>query len=101
MIAAYIEFYGEFKLKPLYTKSDYDNFLKFLDREYDGGFGGQVLHGIIFCENDTWFDRGEYDGSEWWEIHTYPSLLNHFSKSDVVKYDRKKKLDQLNSSSSL
>lgn len=63
MIAAYIEFYGEFKLKPLYTKSDYDNFLKFLDREYDGGFGGQVLHGIIFCENDTWFDRGEYDGS--------------------------------------
>ena len=51
-----------FKLNPLYTKDDYENFLKFLDRDYNSSYGGQELFGTIYCEDGLWFDRGEYDG---------------------------------------
>lgn len=85
-----------FQLKPLYSKEDYENFLKFLDREYNSGYGGQELYGIIFCEDNVWMERGEYDGSEWWEIHQYPNLKQFFDESDVIRYERFKKLGNLN-----
>ena len=61
-----------FVLKPLYTKKNFEDFLKFLDREYDSGYGGQKLFGVIFCEDGVWMQRGEYDGSEWWEYKELP-----------------------------
>lgn len=84
------------RLKPLYTKKDYDNFLNFLDQEYDNGFGGQNLYGTIYCEDGIWLDRGEYDGSEWWQEHQYPNMKEHFKGSDVLKYDRSMKIKRLN-----
>lgn len=45
-----------------------------LDFEYDEGFGGQELGGIIWYEDGTWSDRGEYDGSEWWQYQSCPDL---------------------------
>ena len=84
-----------FKLKPLYNSNDYDKFLKFLDREYDNGFGGQQLYGIIYCEKGVWMDRGEYDGSEWWDINKYPDLIKSFDESDVIKYERREKLNNI------
>jgi hypothetical protein len=57
-----------------YTQEEYDVFLHFLDREYHNGYGGQELFGTIWFENDRWSDRGEYDGSEWWDYHTCPSI---------------------------
>ena len=45
-----------------------------LDFSYDSGYGGQELFGIVHFHDGTWLDRGEYDGSEWWEYITPPTL---------------------------
>jgi hypothetical protein len=41
---------------------------------YDSGYGSQCLHGTIWYADGTWSDRGEYDGSEWWQNHVCPPL---------------------------
>jgi hypothetical protein len=81
-----------FKLKPLHTIAEYEELLKFLDREYSNGYGGQELFGIIYCEDGIWIDRGEYDGTEWWNLNRYPDMRNSFDEVDVIKYERNKKL---------
>jgi len=45
-----------------------------LDFDYDSGYGGQELFGYIWYADGTWSERGEYDGSEWWEHMTRPPL---------------------------
>ena len=85
-----------FKLKPLYTKEEYNNFLTFLDREYYNGFGSQELYGLIYCEDGVWIKREEYDGSEWWVVVFYPDLNLCFDDADILKYERFKKLNKLN-----
>ena len=55
-----------------YTEEQYTAFIKSLDFEYDAGYGGQELFGTVWFKNGTWADRGEYDGSEWWEHHVCP-----------------------------
>ena len=50
-----------------------DQVLPQLDFKYDTGFGGQILHGFIWYADGTWSERGEYDGSEWWEYKKRPS----------------------------
>lgn len=84
-----------FKLKPLYTQDEYNELLKFLDREYDAGYGGQELYGVIYCEDGVWMQRGEYDGSEWWDTFKYPELRDSFDESDVIKYERYLKLNKI------
>ena len=79
----------------LYSDEDYKKFLKFLDRKYDSGYGGQNLFGIVVCENGVWLERGEYDGSEWWNVHEYPDLGYIFGEKNALKYNRKKKLDEI------
>jgi hypothetical protein len=51
-----------------------DDVLSKLDFEYDSGFGGQELYGFIWYTDGTWSERGEYDGSEWWEHKQCPAL---------------------------
>lgn len=51
-----------------------NEFLQYLDFEYDDGFGGQELEGVLWFSDDTWATRGEYDGSEWWEYHKLPEI---------------------------
>lgn len=52
-----------------------------LDFDYDAGFGIQELFGIVYCKDSNnhpvWLTRGEYDGSEWWEINTIPEFYNN------------------------
>lgn len=62
------------KLKIGYSEEDYTNFLKKLDFEYNNGYGGQKLFGVIWLEDNTWFERGEYDGSEWWNYKSLPKI---------------------------
>lgn len=59
-----------------YTESQFENFLEKLNFNYDDGFGGQYLYGIIWYEDKTWSSRGEYDGSEWWEYNKVPAIPN-------------------------
>lgn len=47
--------------------------IKINDLNYDDGYGGQELHGIIVFKNGTWLERGEYDGAEWWEYKKTPT----------------------------
>lgn len=53
-----------------------DEVLPRLDFEYDNGYGRQELEGTVWYSDGTWSERGEYDGSEWWEHHESPSLPN-------------------------
>lgn len=61
-------------LKVHWDSLDMDNFLKKLNREYDSGYGGQYLFGIIWYDDGSWSDRGEYDGSEWWQYQCCPAI---------------------------
>ncbi len=62
-----------FILKIGYTNKEYDDFINSLDFEYDDGYGGQELFGCVWF-NDSWLERGEYDGSEWWNDKKYPDI---------------------------
>ena len=64
-------------LKCDYTPEEYKQFLEKLDFEYDNGFGLQQLFGVVWFEDGTWATRGEYDGSEWWEVHEIPEIPDH------------------------
>ena len=66
----------KFLLKVGHSDEEYNEFLKEIDFEYDEGYGGQMLEGVIWCENEIWFERREYDGSEWWELNCYPNIPN-------------------------
>ena len=58
-----------------YTPEDLEIFLNEIDFEYDSGYGGQNLYGTIWYNNGvTWSQRGEYDGSEWWEFQSCPDI---------------------------
>jgi hypothetical protein len=57
-----------------YTQEQYDKFMLELDFTYNNGYGGQEVDGQIWFKDGTWADRGEYDGSEWWEYHKCPGI---------------------------
>ncbi len=44
-----------------------------LDFNYYSGHGSQYLYGYIWYKDGTWSERGEYDGSEWWEHKERPA----------------------------
>lgn len=61
-------------LKVNHSDIDLGNFLDSLDFEYDHGYGSQELFGTVWLEDGTWLERGEYDGSEWWEYKKTPDI---------------------------
>ncbi len=63
-----------YTLKQDYSKNDYEAFLKSISFQYDEGYGGQELFGTIWYKDGSFSDRGEYDGSEWWEHRESPKI---------------------------
>lgn len=61
-------------LKVGWNAEDMETFLNAIDRDYDSGYGRQYLFGTIWYTDGTWSERGEYDGSEWWEHHQCPDV---------------------------
>jgi hypothetical protein len=61
-------------LKVNHSEEDLQNFLNSLDFNYNAGFGGQELFGEVWFTDGTWMDRGEYDGSEWWNHQIMPEI---------------------------
>jgi len=58
-----------------YTPEDLEIFLKEIDFEYDSGCGLQELYGTIwYSDGLSWSQRGEYDGSEWYEFMERPEI---------------------------
>ena len=47
--------------------------------EYDNDFGTQKLFGLILMKDNSWFERAEYDGSEWWEYKKQITRENVFN----------------------
>jgi len=96
MIAAYISFaedydsdFTDYTLYRHYNQEDLDKFLNFINREYNSGYGGQELFGTIWCSNGIWYERGEYDGAEWWERHEYPkNIPTDINKERTAKLNR-------------
>lgn len=44
---------------------------------YDNGYGAPEIATdlVILMEDGTWFERGEYDGAEWWRHVKPPSAI--------------------------
>jgi len=58
-----------------YTPEDLEMFLNEIDFEYDSGYGLQELYGTIwYSDGLSWSQRGEYDGSEWYEFMERPEI---------------------------
>ena len=58
-----------------YTPEDLEVFLEEINLVYNDGYGGQNLYGTIwYTDGVTWSQRGEYDGSEWWEFQEVPEI---------------------------
>lgn len=49
------------------------DFVQLANKEYDGGYGSsEVYEGLKVVGEGWWLERGEYDGSEWWEYKEQP-----------------------------
>jgi hypothetical protein len=81
-----------FNLTTGWDSEDWSKFLSGIDFEYDNGYGGQKLFGTIWYSDGTWSDRGEYDGSEWYEYHICPPIPTELNRLDKV---REQKLNQI------
>lgn len=58
-----------------HTPTEWASFVAFMKSiDYDNGYGGQMLFGTIWLADGTRIERGEYDGSEWWEHVVKPSI---------------------------
>lgn len=43
--------------------------------EYYAGYGNQEWDGwVTFKDSNSWIERNEYDGAEWWSVYSKPSL---------------------------
>lgn len=59
-------------LAPNHTAEEEKAFFDNLDFSYDNGYGIQFIHGTVMLDDDSWLERCEYDGSEWWEHRRKP-----------------------------
>ncbi len=75
---------GDIYLKKRHNGTDYKTFLDNLDFEYDNGYGGQELEGTIWFKDGTWTERGEYDGSEWWQHQEIPDIPIELERGNFI-----------------
>lgn len=63
-----------------------DKFIKLANVLYDDGYGGQeVAADLVLIMNDGgWYERAEYDGSEWWVRKKCPDIIT-LKNDDAVK----------------
>ena len=57
-----------------HTPAERELFLQKLDFNYDNLYGAQFLFGNAWFSDESWADRAEYDGSEWWRCYKRPPL---------------------------
>jgi hypothetical protein len=63
-----------------YDRNEFDLFLEAIDFHYDDGYGRQEIYGTIWFDDGSWAERGEYDGSEWWEYKECPEIPKLLNK---------------------
>lgn len=54
-------------------KSTWEDFKKNADVDYDSDYGSpKVAQDLLVVGENWWLERGEYDGSEWWDYKEMP-----------------------------
>ena len=54
--------------------STWSIFAALADFDYDPSYGrAEINTDLLIVGKDWWLERGEYDGSEWWEFKTLPN----------------------------
>ena len=56
------------------TKENIKKILSKLNFNYYEGYGSQELYGIVLFDDNSWLERTEYDGAEWWEYKKPPTI---------------------------
>lgn len=51
-------------------------FKKLNSIHYDNAYGSQQLFGFIVFKDNSWLERAEYDGAEWWVYKKTPDINN-------------------------
>lgn len=50
-------------------------FAEHADFSYNNGYGAEAISlSLMVVGDDWWLERHEYDGSEWWEFKTLPTM---------------------------
>lgn len=75
----------EYHLTIGFDMEEYTRFIRSINFDYDAGFGGQELYGNIWYTDGTWSERGEYDGSEWWEYKSSPEIPNELTHAVITQ----------------
>ena len=74
-------------------KTTWENFKTNADTEYDSGFGSpKVAQDLIIVGDNWWLERGEYDGSEWWEYKELPKEPLEYINLIALTVDQSEKL---------
>ena len=64
---------------------------------YNNGYGGvEIADDLVVVGNGWWLERGEYDGSEWWEFKTMPARVVAPKPFESVYSDGWKSLASIN-----
>ena len=86
--------YWDEKPWTIFSASEYQEFLEWLDFYYDSGYGSQELYGCILLKcgqpDRWWLDRHEYDGSERWVLRKRPVLDPQINEEEKDKWRRAK-----------
>jgi len=71
--------------------STWENFERLADTIYSSGYGSiEVAEDLVIVGKDWWLERGEYDGSEWWEFKRkpkQPKTLRRINKLFLEKFE--------------
>lgn len=80
---------GWIETPEILSTTDAETLLSFLDREYNNGFGEQLLYGMIVFKDKTWLERQSYDGAEWWVHKEYPTkeYLENTNFVNLLEYE--------------
>ena len=70
-------------------KTTWENFKKIADVYYEEGYGSaKVAQDLLIVGDNWWLERGEYDGSEWWEFKQPPKEPNEIIELEALTVDR-------------
>ena len=72
-----------YSLRNEYTFCEVETFLNSLDFTYDNGYGAQHLYGTVWLYDGTWLERREYDGSEWWNVCSAPTIPDELKQKET------------------
>lgn len=83
-------------LSGIYSIS-WEDFEKISNIEYDSGYGGQeIATDLIIVGNNWWLERGEYDGSEWWQYKELPIKKDNKKFKTVCNGDIWASIEEMN-----